>query len=577
MTTIRVSVTTADGAPILDGVSIAVNNGPSNIVNQGQLTVTPNAWPLDLTVTRKQYNAQSISIGLDASGSPIWDDPGSFVTKSGADLNIQVQLGRMTPAPTKPWGTRIADLAYTNDGNIAITKATLDSLGKAQFNSKFTLPLQYTFTRDDGEYAFLYAGRTRFNAVTTPQLLGVNDGEQGWNCFNAKPFDIEPRTAGHFTFVEWTSPEANSQDPRYLIALWRPRSAALATAAMRDVIVFYTPNTAWDPGGKLFFPSDKSPYHGSYPYAANQRFLTGPATGTHDPQILAQRYVELGLRYLFNERYLTYDLLAAGRDALIIVPICPSGSWEVFGQPDGLHRALSEAILFERRAQDDPAMGTLDVAPAPPFVRSLHHYPMPPSLGMVVVAGTSGGLAPVKSLLQATSIPSVANSPILAKVYRSDPAPLYTSWRELWDFDGSHQAVGAISGWARTVISWQRAAGHYQGGVSDRIVRLYHTDYTGWSPDTLELIRPSLGGAQAQTRDRASKNGGHARELEGPTGTAVWFSRQFLERNGPAPGWNTPASPSVPDQPAFWEGDQHHVVSTICFAHAAGTSRLRRI
>jgi hypothetical protein len=103
------------------------------------------------------------------------------------------------------------------------------------------------------------------------------------------------------------------------------------------------------------------------------------------------------------------------------------------------------------------------------------------------------------------------------------------------------------------------------------MVRFYHADYTGWSADTQDLMRPSLGGTSVQTTQRASKNGGHARELEGPTGTAVWFSRQFLERNGPAPDW------SPIDQPAFWEGDQHHVVGTICFAHAAGVSGLRRV
>jgi hypothetical protein len=155
-------------------------------------------------------------------------------------------------------------------------------------------------------------------------------------------------------------------------------------------------------------------------------------------------------------------------------------------------------------------------------------------------------------------------------LYRSDPALLYTSWREVWDFEGSYQAVGAKSGWASTLISWQRADGHYQGGVSDRVVRFYHADYTGWTPDALELMRPSLGGTSVQMTQRASKNGGRAKELEGPTGTAVWFSRQFLEENGPTPGWNTA------NEPAFWKGDQHHVVSTICFAHAAGVSDLRK-
>jgi hypothetical protein len=571
--TISISVSTADGTPIVDGVSISVNNGPSTIANNGQLTVaTPTWWPLDLTITRQQYNPQSISIGLNADGSPMWDDPGSVVTQSGGDFTVRVQLGRMRPAPTRPWGTPIAGLEYSN-GYIAITQAVLDSFGKAQFNSKFIQPLQYTFTRADGEYAYLYGGKAKFYAATSRQLLGNNDGEQGWNCFNAQASDIQPTTEGHFTFVEWTSPEVGSQDPRYLVALWRPRSAAAATASSRDAIVFYTPNTAWDPEGHLFFPNDTSPYRGNYPYSANQRSLTGTAAGTGNPQFLAQRYIELGLRYLFNERYLVYDLLAAGRDALVVVPISPSGHWEVFAQLDGLQRALSEAILFERRAQDDPTRGPLDTAPTSQTFSIMRTYPAPPSLGTVVVAGTSGGLAPVKSLLQLASRPPAANPSSGTDPYRADPTRLYAAWREVWDFEGSHQAVGAKSGWATTIMTWQRAANHYQSGTSDRTVRFYHADYTDWSADTLELMRPSisLGTQTAQSTQRVSKNGGHAKELEGPTGTAVWFSRQFLEGNGPPPGW------SADSQPAFWTGDQHHVVSTIGLAHAAGLSGLRKL
>jgi hypothetical protein len=343
------------------------------------------------------------------------------------------------------------------------------------------------------------------------------------------------------------------------------------------VIVFYTPNTGFDPGGNLYYPKDNPPYRGNYPYGANQRYLGG----TKDPQSLAQRYVELGLRYLFNERHLTYDLLAAGRDALVIVPICPLGNWEKFRVPGGLQRLLSESILFERRANDDPARGSLDTAPTTGrlgVTQVMRHYAPPPALGRVVVAGTSGGGAPVKSLLQMASRPVATTRSWQDEVhdpYLANPAPLYSSWREVWDFEFSQQAVGTKANWAQTLITWQRTAGHYNGGVSDRVVRFYHASYTGWTPDDLNLMRPTLGATNGQLTQRSSQNGGMAAELEGSTGTAVWFSRTFLEKNGPTTDWT--AAGDIPDQPAFWTGDQHHVVSTICFAHAAGISGLQTV
>lgn len=582
---ISVAVTTADGVSI-PGASVSVNNGTPTLTDAtGRVALASSGSSVSLSVVMTGYGSQDITLAVGSGGALTWDDPGSVVSGSGSNLTIQVPLGRLTPAPTVPWGTPVADLDYANS-DIALRQSVVDGF-KSPFNSAFTLPLQFTFTRPDDEYAFLYAGKARFHAATTRQLLGSQDGAQGWDAFNAgQPSVIEPVIQGHFTWVEWTSPDGQSNASRYLVALWRLRSTATLQAATRDAIVFYTPNTAFDPGGNLYFPKDSPPYRGNYPYGANQRGLSA-AGGTGSPLPLAQRYVELGLRYLFNERFLAYDLLAAGRNALVIVPICPSGNWEEFGVLGGVQRLLLESILFERRANDDPAAGPLDTAPprrarALIVQRVMGSYAPPPSLGRIVVAGTSGGGRPVKSLLQMASLASSASGQTarswqdeVKNPYLADPTALNSSWRELWDFEISQQSVGAKAGWAQTLIAWQRAPGHYSGGVSDRIIRMYHADYTGWTANDLNLMLPALGGTNGQPTQRSSQNGGMAVELEGSTGTAVWFSRKFLEGNGPAPGWVSPTPGNVPDQPAFWTGHQHHVVSTICFAHAAGISGLQ--
>ena len=89
--------------------------------------------------------------------------------------------------------------------------------------------------------------------------------------------------------------------------------------------MFYTPNTAANRGYLTDFP----PYRRNYPYALNQ------SGNPQKPQQLSQRYVSLGLRYIFNEKFLAYQMLAAARDALLIVPIQPAANWEVFADSDG--------------------------------------------------------------------------------------------------------------------------------------------------------------------------------------------------------------------------------------------------
>lgn len=238
------------------------------------------------------------------------------------------------------------------------------------------------------------------------------------------------------------------------------------------------------------------------------------------------------------------------------------------------------------RLAPDPSGDVLDTAPGGQvgegiFVRTnvAQHLP-PPALGTVVTAGFSAGMAPVRQLVYSTGARAASSARSWddesSDSYSADPTDLIASWREIWDLDGSANAIGTVGSWASTLATWQRADGHHTGAHSDRVARCYHSDYTGWSAASLNTMNPTLGDPLPVTGPSLPASGGpRAAESVGTNGTAVWFSQNFLAGNGPAAGWNDMGE--VPDAPAFWSLDQHQAVPVVCFAHAAALSQLKKL
>jgi len=574
---VQISVRTADGVPIV-GATVGLDGGSTvNTDANGAAVLSPSDDSFTVTASMANYSEQATTVSLDKSGIPSWDDPGTIVTGSGVQLNVEIRLGRMAPAPTVATNQKTLD-----NGILRIP----DNVNKSAWSS-YVAPLQYTFTMEDGEYAFLFAGNKQFWATTAPTMLGNPNGK-GWDAFAAKPTPIEPQTQGKFTWVEWASPGGSpSAFPRYLVGLWRPRSSAVPGSAPRDAIIFYTPNTVTSRG----YLSDSPPYRGNYPYALNQ------ADDMKDRQKLAQRYIGLGLRYIFNEKFFAYQLLATARNALLIVPIQPAAQWGTLIRPQSNARLLSEAILFEHRQRLAPdADPSLDTAPARNergglIVRTLmaQHLP-PPPLGTTVTAGFSAGMLVINKLVAAMKATG-ANAQASARSWTDESKDPYSagiaefavSWREIWDFDGSANVLGSAGTWLGTLAGWQQAPGHLTNGVTDRIARCYHTDYTDWNAGSIgnaPIVGNPLPRNGAVPLQGSSPK---AAELHGVNGSAVWFSHNYLTGHGPQDGWNEEKDP--PDAPAFWKGvdppddigiNAHQAVPMVCFAHAAANSQLRK-
>jgi hypothetical protein len=579
---VKILVRTADEVPIV-GATVTLNGG-SNVITDGAgeatLASTPTADSFMITASITNYVTQNVTVILDNNGVPSWDDPGTIVSGIWGHLTLEIRLGRLMPAPT---------VDYSDD--VLNIPASIFNSFKSPSNPSYVVPMQHTFTNADGQYSFLFATNRNFWAATGQNILS-RATSPGWGSFMATATAIDPKIKDHFTWLEWAPPGGSpSSLNRYLVALWRRRSSTLPGSAPRDVIIFYTPNTS-DSRGYL---PDNPPYRGSYPYALNQ---------SENVRRLTQQYVTLGLRYLFNEKFLAYQMLASARDALLIVPIQPAAKWEVFRLRDGVQRLLTEAILYDHRQRlvPDADSSVLDTAP-PRNVRGgisartvfAKHLP-PPVQGTVVTAGFSAGMEAVKNLIisTGTSYTSRSWNDESKNSYFADSTKFIASWREIWDFDGSANVVGSDATWARTLAEWKRADGHEINGVSDRVARCYHTDYTGWDAHrSLNVMNAVIGqpvpsASLSFIQDAGSKTA----ERHGENGSAVVFNHTYLTGNGPPKDWHEnevvllDGSKKPPDAPAFWKGidppndigsNAHQAVPLICLAHAAANSQLRKV
>jgi hypothetical protein len=209
----------------------------------------------------------------------------------------------------------------------------------------------------------------------------------------------------------------------------------------------------------------------------------------------------------------------------------------------------------------------------------------PPSLGIVVTAGHSAGMGAVRQLI----LDAPPKPPPLSRTwadetrssYVANPTEFITQWREVWDLDGSANVIGSVGSWTGVLSTWMSANGHAPGGKSDRIARCYHTTYTGWSAQSIDACASLVGKPLPSYVQPPQSVGQKARELEGETGTAVWFADDFLASSVAPNGWD-PKRPGIPDEPNFWSGAApgpvaHTAVLKICFAHAAANSLLRKL
>jgi hypothetical protein len=496
---------------------------------------------IQLRVDKPDYSPEIANI--DRRGNDGWqtDNP-SFVPRSTSNgLAIKLTLGCLRYAP-------VAHISDETEAGVCD-------------NPRGVL------ATPDGQGAYRYRD-LYLNDETICRLnlsvFGDPESEE-WKRLSYESHLVILKNFGQFLFLEQGFPAPNRQGrPRLLLAVWAP-SKPLGTPV--NVIVFYSPNTAADVG----YPADSYPYAESYPYRFRLRTdekMTTPCSTSGRVRDLIQPYPGLAIRYLVSDFKMMYQLIAAGRNPIVVMPVQASANWGPWLTRSGVGRTIREVVRFlfakryvaimpqeVSRVRLDPK-GTSEILDdKKPANQTL---PSDESL-RITVSGYSAALSALISLCD----------PLLGKpteeLARKYPTTLFSSperflndrWVELWDIDANTPEGPPWDRRIKTFKTWKSFS-------QKRVIRSYHSQYT------LGLDKQKVGLVDSALIDERRAKSDPSRFVQfGETSdksiTWVGFSIPYLS-----------AVPGLPNHmdvlPAFGVFDGlgvHHFVPRIAFGHAA--------
>jgi hypothetical protein len=455
--TIKVTVKVTDvvGSPVSGAdISFVLSEIKTNGTSDGQGNFSPSPVPVtyssfQVDVTHPAYLPETVEVFPRDEGKYfLWDNPVCSVTASGT---VTVRLSVLHAAPT-----------------LFISNPELKD--RAPFNPQAVFTWTDNAGNRTGRYLALFNGENLIVPISHPLL--PDKPRTGWNRFNhGGPVKCDPSRTGNLVWLEWGLGE---KKPRLLVAVWVPRFPG-PTPTQLDFVIFFSPNTAAAAG----FPADKFPWLDQYPYMATR---TPPTPQNPDP-MLRQPYPSLGQRYLFHEKLLIYQLLAARCQAIVIFPIQPFGDWGPFGQAAGLARLIGEVSHLLRRTgltyggetsrDEDRALSVHQR-----FGRLTMHMPLP-QVRRVVLSGFSAGVAPIVNMLDTSYGQKLVDSrPGLDHaLFGADVAPFLKAWMEVWDHDAP---CGVRKAMEEAVPRWMKQN-------NQRILRCYQSQYTGTPENWVEI------------------------------------------------------------------------------------------
>ena len=284
--------------------------------------------------------------------------------------------------------------------------------------------------------------------VADRRLLGDDPAAEGWGRFATREAAVDPAKDGQLYLVEYGEVgEDASLGPRYAIGVWVPRRLHALGVEKLDFVVWLHPHT----NNPLRMPQVKYPFGRPYPYG----ILAVKAD--NGQAIATQRFLDIPVYHLLSQHFLAYQLLAARRAAVLVVPVAPSSHFEPFEAPSTLMRLLKELCLWIPRDDDrgQPAV-----------------HPRRPAVGRVVMSGFSASVPRLTTLMN-TRVP---DSHYAADVWgtRADASAFDGVWKEQWAIDG---VAAGFDNYLNQAASWVRTG-------PDRRIRIYKSDFTGgrWNP-----------------------------------------------------------------------------------------------
>ncbi len=222
---------------------------------------------------------------------------------------------------------------------------------------------------------------------------------------------------------------------------------------------------------------------------------------------LHQPYVEQGVSYLLVGYKIIYQLLAAKRNAIVLMPISAFGSWGPLAAQSGQWRLIKEVVrfLYARRLASSRAAPfarfSLNGGRTSIFARDgLFTDELVPDKASITISAFSAGINAVVSLCATEQFDDKSYSSVL---FSAPAAPFLSEWREIWDIDG----VDA-SGWdhlVKTLKGWVSS-------TSQRSLRSYHSEdtYQG-GPDNglVESSKITRKAGKAGFVEEGTSNDGH--------------------------------------------------------------------
>jgi hypothetical protein len=344
--------------------------------------------------------------------------------------------------------------------------------------------------------------------------------------FPSDNITVKNEGSGNLVFFEYgfkTTPGA-PRGPRFLIAVWAPR-VVLGTAP--QVVVFYSPPTKVPE-----FPGDGWPFLGGYPYD-----IKAPATAVS----LVQPYPYHAIKYLLVAQMIIPQVQAAGRNPIVIFPVCPTAGWGPLDTQLGLSRLIREVMRFlyghklvSSRVTPSARL-SLDAGRATIFPKEglFDDEPIPTSWALTV-SGFSNGIDHPLNLCTSLPIDTKLYNPA---IFSSPEATLVDSWREIWDIDGVADNGTGAERHLRNLQTWLKK--------ERRVVRSYHSNQ-GMRTAPRTLVDPAL----VKPHPAKPYKGVLISEGSSADNRATWvqFSDAALQ----------PSSQ-----------DPHHTVPLIAFGHAA--------
>lgn len=489
----------------------------------GQPLMIPNLAVLRLAinVSAMDYTPERATISFDdASGAWQSTNPHVIPTGQKTSVDVVVRLGVLRFAPQKFVPETTVVPADFNPG-----AALIEARGN-------------TFA-----YRGLWLENTHIARLSDP-IPGKTAAED-WERFSHKKKEFKARDSGTFALVEYGFPPPYTAGrSRFLVGIWYPNQPIGDTV---DVQCFFSPNTGPP------YPADAYPFAGAYPYRMN------PKDGKNGPQYtladLQQPYAGLAINYVCIGYKIVYQMLAAGKNSIVVMPIQPASQWGPLQTRTCLWRLVVEAVRFgesQRLITRSGKVGQLNLTreaaeidkeslgtPGIPFARNQIR---------LTTSAFSAGLSAMLGLITTDKWKNDKEYPV--SHFSSSDAECQAAWKQMWDVDGAFRQLGGLDSCVRSMIAWRKGGSH-------RRLRMYHSEDTVSADNSLSAVAPEI--AVKRTNLKMSfVDQGYSSD-----NSTLWvlFGNPTLTKKS-----SKDDTASV--WPSFGSQDAHHMVPTVGFGHA---------